>query len=45
VEDLRVAPVYPQVLEEVQKCGFKSLHAELQGEMPKPPTLRQQDLF
>lgn len=45
VEDLRVVPIYPQVLEEVRKYGFKSLHAELQGEAPKPPTLQQQDLF
>ncbi len=45
VEELRIAPVFPELLQELQRCGFKSLYAELAAEAPQKPAMRQQDLF
>ncbi len=45
LDDLRLAPRYPELLALAERCEFKSLQAELRGEMPAEPVVRQTELF
>lgn len=45
LEELRVEPIYAELLPAVQRCGFKSFYTELSKEAPQKPALRQPDLF
>lgn len=45
IDELRIVPNYPDLLPAVERCAFKSLYTELSNEAPKPPGLKQQDLF
>ncbi|MEY5025887.1 MAG: polymerase [Verrucomicrobiota bacterium] len=45
LDALRVEPRYPELLAAVERCAFKSLHAELAAEAPRGRELRQGELL
>ena len=45
IDDLRITPDYPRLIEALEKCEFKSLLQEVRDDAARAGTLRQSDLF